>query len=93
MKALFKSALAVKLADAASSVVGTNPLVRLGAAGLATRIAAASVPAALVAIGAVTAWKRYQGSDKSSAATSKRTSKPRRRSAKKATGRAQAAAA
>lgn len=92
MKALFKSALAVKLAEAASSVVGTNPLVRLGAAGLATRIAAASVPAALVAIGAVTAWKRYQSSDKT-ASSSKRSSKPRQRSAKKASPRAPAAAA
>lgn len=92
MKALFKSALAVKLADAASSVVGTNPLVRLGAAGLATRIAAASVPAALVAIGAVTAWKRYHSSDKSTS-TSKRTGTPRKRSVKKPSSRAQAAAA
>lgn len=83
MTSLFKSALAVKLADAASSVVGTNPLVRLGAAGIATRIAAASVPAALVAIGAVTAWKRYQSNDKA-ASPAKRSAKPRKRSAKKA---------
>ncbi|MFM6932743.1 MAG: hypothetical protein ACKOUT_10925 [Novosphingobium sp.] len=94
MKMLFTSALAGKLAEAASSVVGTNPLIRLGAAGLATRIAAASVPLALVAFGAVTVWSRFHQSDKAKART--RTSKPRaNRSSRKSSGRAkpQAAAA
>lgn len=58
MKTLFTSALAGKLADTASGLFGSNPLVRLGAAGVATRIAAASVPLALVALGAATFWER-----------------------------------
>jgi len=94
MKTLFTSAFAGKFADAASDIVGTNPFVRLGAAGLATRIAAASLPLALVAFGAVTAWSRYHKSDKTKARTAR--SKPRaNRSAKKASKRAtpQAAAA
>lgn len=84
MKMLFTSALAGKLAHAASSVVGTNPLIRLGAAGLATRIAAASVPLALVAFGAVTAWSRYTKSDKAKTSANRRRKARGNRSAKKA---------
>jgi choline-glycine betaine transporter len=95
MKTLFTSALAGKFADAASDIVGTNPFVRLGAAGLATRIAAASLPLALVAFGAVTAWSRYHKSDKAKTRTSNRRKARASKSAKKASTRAtpQAAAA
>lgn len=95
MKTLFTSALAGKFADVASDVVGTNPFVRLGAAGLATRIAAASLPLALVAFGAVTAWSRYHKSDKAKTRTSTRRKARANKSAKKASTRAtpQAAAA
>lgn len=92
MKTLFTSAFAGKFADAASDIVGTNPFVRLGAAGLATRIAAASLPLALVAFGAVTAWSRYHKSDKAKSRAAG--SKPRaNRSAKKASKRATSQAA
>ncbi|MFM5929926.1 MAG: hypothetical protein ACKOPQ_03355 [Novosphingobium sp.] len=60
MKTLFTSALAGKLADTASGLVGSNPFVKLGAAGIATRIAAASLPLALVVFGAATAWERHR---------------------------------
>ena len=85
MKTLFTSAFAGKFADAASDIVGTNPFVRLGAAGLATRIAAASLPLALVAFGAVTAWSRYHKSDKTKARTASRRKGKGNRSAKKTT--------
>ncbi len=84
MKMLFTSALADKLADTASNVVGTNPFVRLGAAGLAARIAAASLPLAIVAFGAVTVWDRYRKSDKTKTGTKSRRKPRGNRSAKKA---------
>lgn len=91
MKTLFTSALAGKFADAASDIVGTNPFVRLGAAGLATRIAAASLPLALVAFGAVTAWSRYHKSDKAKPRTTSRRKTKGTRTAKKAAPQAAAA--
>lgn len=84
MKTLFTSAFAGKFADAASDIVGTNPFVRLGAAGLAARIAAASLPLALVAFGAVTAWSRYHKSDKAKTPGSNRRKGKSARTAKKA---------
>ncbi len=93
MKTLFTSALAGKFADVASDVVGTNPFVRLGAAGLAARIAAASLPLALVAFGAVTAWSRYHKSDKAKARTNSRRRGKSNRSAKKASAPATSQAA
>ncbi|MEJ6010544.1 hypothetical protein [Novosphingobium aquae] len=95
MKTLFTSAFAGKFADAASDIVGTNPFVRLGAAGLATRIAAASLPLALVAFGAVTVWSRYHKSDKAKTRTGSRRKGKSTPSAKKASARTnpQAAAA
>ncbi len=93
MKTLFTSALAGKFADVASDVVGTNPFVRLGAAGLAARIAAASLPLALVAFGAVTAWSRYHKSDTAKARTNSRRRGKSNRSAKKANAPATSQAA
>ncbi|MFM5908115.1 MAG: hypothetical protein ACKOPO_11120 [Novosphingobium sp.] len=73
MKTIFTSALAGKLADTASDLVGTNPFVRLGAAGLATRIAAASVPLAIVIFGAATVWDRHR---KNAGKTPRKTRRP-----------------
>lgn len=91
MKTLFTSALAGKLADQASSLFGSNPLVKLGAAGIAARVAAASLPLALVAFGAVTYFERKQ--------KGKKAAKPRTKSARSSakgqqkTGKPAAAAA
>lgn len=94
MKLLFTTALAGKLADAASNVAGTNPFVRLGAAGLAARIAVASLPLALVAYGAVTVWGRYRKNDKTrTPAKSRRKSRSNGSSKKAANHTASPAAA
>lgn len=60
MKKVIQTFVAANLAKKTSRMTGTNPLVSLAAASVATRIATASIPLALVVSGGIAAWSRYK---------------------------------
>jgi hypothetical protein len=59
MRTLFAAALGDHIAAPVSGLFGGSPLARLASAGLAARLAMASLPLALLVAGGLAAWQRY----------------------------------
>lgn len=72
MSKIMKALVGGTLAGSLARLAGGNPLLRLGAASLATRIAASSLPLGLVMIGAASAWNRHRKSKAKPAGTARR---------------------
>lgn len=84
MPPILTSLLAGHAGASAASLFGSNPLVRLGAAGLATRIVAASLPLGIALIGGAALWGRHRRSEQArkaglaSARARRKTASPKR---------------
>jgi hypothetical protein len=60
MRKLVKLVLGGSVAKSATELVGPNPLLQLGAAGLATRIVAGSIPLGLLLWGSMAMFKKQR---------------------------------
>lgn len=81
MKPLLTSLIGSHLVDRLGKFTGDNPLVQMGAASLAMRLVARSLPLGLVLIGAAAAYERFLKSkqhDEKSAAPAKRATAKRK---------------
>ena len=79
MKTIFSTLLAGHAAQTALKVLGNSPLMKLGAASLAARVAAASLPLTVVMLGAGYALDRYIKRGNSAAQPKPATKRPRSR--------------
>jgi hypothetical protein len=63
MRTLFAAALGDHIAAPVAGLFGGSPLARLASAGLAARLAMASLPLALLIAGGLAAWQHYGKGD------------------------------
>jgi hypothetical protein len=63
MKPLISTILGSHLSKRLDGITGTNPLVKFGAASLATRLIASSVPLGLLVVGGLAFWDHKRNND------------------------------